>query len=189
MWYFHMAALMFFTSHGIKARTHAHTEITHFPMRCTIRTWEALGCRLSAFQVLMVHRVGKCVISTWAWVLAFIPWHVKHQGSYVGITHFHTLFFCMKWVLGLGVWDEAAEGIRSLKTTGQAGPPVSSSVCRLRHTGSSVYQYITCDIGTLFLSASYESVRNTTICFNNLPVRYFCLFFILFSWLDAACAW
>ena len=55
------------------ARTHAHAEITHFPVRCTIRAWETRGCRQSAFQALTVHRVGKCAISTWAWVLAFIP--------------------------------------------------------------------------------------------------------------------
>ncbi len=27
-----MAALMFVTGHGIKARTHAHAEIAHFPI-------------------------------------------------------------------------------------------------------------------------------------------------------------
>ncbi len=32
---FHMAALMFLTGHGIKARTHTHAEITYFPTQCT----------------------------------------------------------------------------------------------------------------------------------------------------------
>ncbi len=38
---FHMARLTFLTTHGIKARTHAHVEIAHFPTRCIIRAWEA----------------------------------------------------------------------------------------------------------------------------------------------------
>ena len=57
---------------GIIARTHACVEIVHFPMRCIIRAWEAQDHRLSAFQILMMHRVGKCVISAWVWILAFI---------------------------------------------------------------------------------------------------------------------
>ncbi len=40
--------------------------------------WEAWGFRPSAFQVLMMHWVGKCVISTWAWVPAFIPWLIRN---------------------------------------------------------------------------------------------------------------
>ena len=67
---FLMGALMFLTDHGIKARTHAHAEITHFTTQCIIRTWEALGMCPCAFQALMLHRVGKYVISTQAWVLA-----------------------------------------------------------------------------------------------------------------------
>ena len=57
---FCMAALMLLTGHGIKARTHTHTEIARFPMWCINRAWEARGCRLGAFQVLMMHRVGMC---------------------------------------------------------------------------------------------------------------------------------
>ena len=40
---FCMAAVMFLTGHGIKARTHAHVEITHFPTQCITRTWKALS--------------------------------------------------------------------------------------------------------------------------------------------------
>ena len=54
------------------ARTHAHAEIAHVLMKCLIRAWEARDCRPSAFQVLMMHQGGKCVIYAWAWVLAFI---------------------------------------------------------------------------------------------------------------------
>ncbi len=43
---FCMAALMFFTGHGIKARTHAPAEIVHFPTQCIIRTWKALSLML-----------------------------------------------------------------------------------------------------------------------------------------------
>ena len=67
---FHMVALMFPTGHGIKARAHAHAEITHFSTRCIIRTWKALGLHPHASEALMMHLVGKCVISTWTWVLA-----------------------------------------------------------------------------------------------------------------------
>ena len=42
---FHMAALMFLTGHGTKARTHACAEIAQFPTMCIIRTWEARGHR------------------------------------------------------------------------------------------------------------------------------------------------
>ncbi len=59
------------------ARAHARAKIAHFPMRCIIRAWEAWSRRLSAFQVLMMHWVGKCAISTRAWVLTFIPWPVR----------------------------------------------------------------------------------------------------------------
>ena len=38
---FHMAALVFHTGHGIKARIHAHANIAHFPLSCIIRAWEA----------------------------------------------------------------------------------------------------------------------------------------------------
>ena len=75
---FCMTALMFLTGHGKKARTHAHAEVAHLPTRCIIRAWEARGLRLSAFQVLMMHQVGKkCVISTWSWVLALFFYNVE----------------------------------------------------------------------------------------------------------------
>ena len=64
---------MFLTGHWIKARTHAHVEITHFSMRCIIMAWEAWDNRPSAFQILMMHSVGKCAISAQAWVLAIWP--------------------------------------------------------------------------------------------------------------------
>ena len=67
---FYMAALMSHTCHGIKARTHARAEIAHFSTRCIIRTWKALGLRPYASMAQMMHLVGKCVISAWAWVLA-----------------------------------------------------------------------------------------------------------------------
>ena len=67
---FHMAGLMFLTGHEIKARTHAHVEITHFLTQCIIRTWKALGLQPHNSQAGMMHLIGKCVISIWAWVLA-----------------------------------------------------------------------------------------------------------------------
>ena len=63
------AALMFPTGHGIKARSYAHVEITH---RCIIRTWEARGLWSHASEALMMHLIGKCAISAWAWVLAIL---------------------------------------------------------------------------------------------------------------------
>ena len=40
---------------------------------------------------------GKCAISRWAWLLAFVP-----LGGHVEITNFCTLLFCMNciWVMG-----------------------------------------------------------------------------------------
>ena len=78
MYDFHMAALLVLTGHGIKARTHACAKITHFPPQCKedwielncTRTWKALGLWPHASQALMMHLVGKCVISTWTWILA-----------------------------------------------------------------------------------------------------------------------
>ena len=40
---FHMAASIFLTDHGIKARTYVCVEITHFPTHCIIGTWKALS--------------------------------------------------------------------------------------------------------------------------------------------------
>ncbi len=40
---FCMAALVFLIGDVKKARTNAHAEITHFPMRCVIKAWEARG--------------------------------------------------------------------------------------------------------------------------------------------------
>ncbi len=45
---FCMAALVFLTGYGIKARTHAHAEITHFPTLCIIKTWKALDLHAAA---------------------------------------------------------------------------------------------------------------------------------------------
>ncbi len=66
----HMAASMFLSGHGIKAKTHDHADITYFPIGCISTAWEAQGHRPSAFQALVMHLVGKCAISAWAWVLA-----------------------------------------------------------------------------------------------------------------------
>ena len=55
----YLTALMFLTGHGIRARTHSHVEITHFPTWCTTRTWTALGLRLRASHALMMLLVGK----------------------------------------------------------------------------------------------------------------------------------
>ena len=70
----------FFTSDMYRniARIHACVEIAHFSTRCIIKAWEVRGQRPSAFQVLMMHQVWKCVISAQAWVLAFIPWLVRN---------------------------------------------------------------------------------------------------------------
>ena len=69
---FCMAAVMFLTGHGIKARTHAHVTIAHFPAQCIIGTWDALGLKPCASQALMMPLIGKCAISAWAWVLAIL---------------------------------------------------------------------------------------------------------------------
>ncbi len=76
---FHMAAFMFLTGHGIKARTQACVEIAHFPSWCVIRTWKALSLWRCAFQVMMMHLTEKCAVFTWAWVLAIISaWTTCH---------------------------------------------------------------------------------------------------------------
>ena len=67
---FCMAALMFLIGHGIEARTHAHVEIAHFPVQCIIRIWKALSLQMCASRALMMHRIAKCAISSWVWVLA-----------------------------------------------------------------------------------------------------------------------
>ena len=67
---FHMAALMFLTGLGIPARSYALAGIMHFPTQCIIRTWKALGLWPRVFQAWMMHLIGKCMISAWAWVLA-----------------------------------------------------------------------------------------------------------------------
>ena len=67
---FHMAALMFLTGHWLEARIYACVEITRFSSRCIIRTWKALGLWPHASQALMMHLIGKCAISAWAWCLA-----------------------------------------------------------------------------------------------------------------------
>ncbi len=87
----------------IIARTHARVELAHFPARCIIRAWEAWGHRPCSFQVLTMHQVGKCAISTWAWVLGFYPMtSKKYQSSHVEIEHFHTPCFCMNCILVMG---------------------------------------------------------------------------------------
>ena len=46
--------------------------IAHFLTWRIIRTWKAVDVHPHAFQVLMMHLIGICAISTWAWVLAII---------------------------------------------------------------------------------------------------------------------
>ena len=70
MYAFHMASLIVLTGHGIKARTHAHAEITHIPTQCIIRTWKALGLWPHDSQPVMMHLVAECVISAFAWIPA-----------------------------------------------------------------------------------------------------------------------
>ena len=72
---FCMAALMFHTGHGTKARTHAHMEITHFQTQCNISTWKALGLQPHASQALMMQLIGKCMISAWIWVLTIFSYN------------------------------------------------------------------------------------------------------------------
>ena len=67
-----MAALMFLVGNGIKASTHTHAEIVHFPTQCVIRTWDARGLWPRASQALMMHLVGKYAISARALVLAIV---------------------------------------------------------------------------------------------------------------------
>ena len=69
---FCMAALMFPTDHGIKARTHVRAEIAHFPTQCIITNWKAIGLWPRASQALMMLFIGKCVISAWPWGLAIL---------------------------------------------------------------------------------------------------------------------
>ena len=66
---FHMAALMFLTGHGIKARTRVCAENAHFLTQCIMRMWKALSPRAS--QTLMMHLVVNCAISTQAWILLY----------------------------------------------------------------------------------------------------------------------
>ncbi len=85
-------------------RTHAHAGITHLSMICIIRAWEAWSRRLSAFQILMMHRVGKCVISAWAWLLAFIPCPVRNIKAAIQKSHISTQPFSA-WIVSWS-WDE-----------------------------------------------------------------------------------
>ena len=78
-------------------KTHAHVEIIYFS------TWEVWGHRPSAFQVLMMHRVGKCVISTWGWVPAFILWPVKIIKAAMQNSHISTHPFS-SWIVSWA-WD------------------------------------------------------------------------------------
>ena len=75
---FCMATLMILTGHGIEARTHAHAENAHFQTRCiSLCLWPR------ASQALMMHLIGKCVISPQARALAmFYILLVEMQGLY-----------------------------------------------------------------------------------------------------------
>ncbi len=67
---FCMAASTFLTGHGIKARTHAHAEITNFLSRCTIRTWKALSLMLP--RPWWCTLLGNVWFPNWAWDLAIV---------------------------------------------------------------------------------------------------------------------
>ena len=86
------------------ARTHTHAEIAHFPTRCIIRAKEARSRRPSAFQVLMMHRIGKCAISAWAWVLTFILWPVRNIKAAMWKSHISTHSFSA-WIVSW-TWDK-----------------------------------------------------------------------------------
>ncbi len=72
-WYDGACCLMFLTGNGIKTRTHACKEHCTFPNQVNHQNLGALGLRSCASHALMMHLVGKCAISAWAWVLAIIP--------------------------------------------------------------------------------------------------------------------
>ena len=87
---FHMVAFMFLTGYGRKARTHAHEEIRHFPTRCIIQIWKALGLWTNASQTLVMHLIGKCATSTLVWVLAIIPLQKPPLSALIRVVHkFH----------------------------------------------------------------------------------------------------
>ncbi len=107
-----MAALMFLTSHWIKARTHAYAEIAHFPTWYIIRTWNVLCLWPHASQALMMHLTWKCAISTWAWVLAIIQ-YIQHRSVKGRDPSPRQMWKCAiskwAWVLGIiqyiqGLW-------------------------------------------------------------------------------------
>ena len=64
---------------------------------------EATGQVLSGFWIQLMQLIGKCVISAWTWVLAFIPWTVRNIDSHAEIMHFCTPLFCMNCVLVMGL--------------------------------------------------------------------------------------
>ncbi len=66
---FGMAALMFLTVHGIKARDYGLVEITPFPTWCIIRPWKALGLWPRASQALWCTSFDFCMCM----VLAMYP--------------------------------------------------------------------------------------------------------------------
>ncbi len=88
------------------ARTHAHADMAHFPTRCIIRDWEALGRRLGDFQFVMKHWVGKCAIPAWVWVLVFIPWPVRNIKAAVQISHISAHPFLHELCLGYEIINE-----------------------------------------------------------------------------------
>ena len=89
---FCMAALMFLTDHGTKARTHAHVEITYSPTLSIIRMWKALCLWPCASQVLWMLLIGKCTISAWTWVLAIMR-----------CCYTHLICQYLEWILQLSV--------------------------------------------------------------------------------------
>ena len=85
---------------GIKAKTHTHVEIPHFPTWCIIRAWKALGLWPHASQAPMMHLIGKCSISTWAWILAI--------STSIRIASTNTDRLIRRWDTGLDSTDDAA---------------------------------------------------------------------------------
>ena len=65
---FYMAALMFLTGHGIKARTHTHAEITHFhtPL-CYMNCFLVMWYYTVTLSIVSLDRFGPNICGTWSY--------------------------------------------------------------------------------------------------------------------------
>ena len=78
-----------------------------FPNEVHHQGLESRGCKASASQAAMMHQVGKCAISAWAWVLASIPWPVRNTKAAMQKLCISTHpFYCMNCVLRHGMVDK-----------------------------------------------------------------------------------